>query len=478
MPGKAAVTTALESSYRVVVIGAGLAGVSTANALLASGQFTANDVCVLEAQSRIGGRIQTQAFSKTLPVNVEVGAAWIHGTEGNPFTELAQQFGIAFKEVSPRNPWLHPGSCSDFLFFDGREQLADKLVMETWEWQDLLMHKLQTLATSDKSTDHDEKALSAIVDHLVASDPELRDVVKGPNARARMALCLRLIEVWMGFLDTAIQLEDFTEIDLIGDNPGAHCIVPSGMERFVDHLAESVKETIHTNMCVASINYDGPDGVVIECTDGQRVTADHVVVTCSLGFLKSGRLHFQPELPVAKATAIKRSQMGQYMKILVEFPKVFWPENATFMAQLKDRSTSNDDTERRIYFPVVFNYYFAKGVPIIEGVLVGDKASEVSTTFSDDEIARALFLQLQDTFGPDIPEPVGHFITRWDQDEWAVGAYSCLTVESSDEDPEILRQTVANRVLFAGEATVYKYQGSLQAAYLSGMLQMTWMRYM
>jgi monoamine oxidase len=42
-------------------------------------------------------------------------------------------------------------------------------------------------------------------------------------------------------------------------------------------------------------------------------------------------------------------------------------------------------------------------------------------------------------------------------------------VDSTDEDPAIIRQTVANRVLFAGEATDYKYQGALQAAYLSGL---------
>jgi hypothetical protein len=57
---------------------------------------------------------------------------------------------------------------------------------------------------------------------------------------------------------------------------------------------------------------------------------------------------------------------------------------------------------------------------------------------------------------------------RWDQDAWAHGAYSCLTVESSEDDPETLREPVDGSVFFAGEATIYKYQGALQAAYLSG----------
>ncbi|KAG2526273.1 hypothetical protein BBO99_00001192 [Phytophthora kernoviae] len=460
---------ALANSYRVIVIGSGLSGLSAANALLTSTEFTPDQVCILEAQSRIGGRIQTKHFSDSLPVIVESGAAWIHGTDGHPFSEMARQFGIAFKEVSPRNPWLHPESCPNFFIYEGRNQLAKELVDETWEWQDLLMHKLQALATSEDATDHQEVALSAIVNRLVDSDAELQAAMEAPNARARLGICLRLVEVWMGATDDDLQLDDFVEIELIGDDPGPHCIVPAGMERFIEELAKPVEDSIHTNVCVTSINYEGPTGVEITCSDGRQVTADHVIVTSSLGLLKSGKLTFQPELPVEKLDAIKRSKMGQYMKILVEFPVVFWPEEATFIAQLQDASSVSNGTDRRIYFPVVFNYYFAKGVPIIEGVLVGDKASEVSAAFTDEEIAHALFLQLQDTFGPNIPEPVGHFITRWDQDQWSIGAYSCLTVDSSYEDPSILGQTVSNRVLFAGEATDYKYQGALQAAYLSGL---------
>ncbi|KAH7484454.1 hypothetical protein KRP22_005622 [Phytophthora ramorum] len=461
--------TALQSSYRVAVIGAGLSGVSAANALLASNKFATSDICVLEAQSRIGGRVQTQPFSDSLPVSVEVGAAWIHGTDGNPFSDMARKFGIAFKEVSPRNPWLHPGACKNFLIFNGCEQLPQEQVDETWKWQDLLMEKLQALANSPNAADHQEKALSTIVDHLVTSDGELREAMKAPNARARLDVCLKLIEVWMGVNDDEVQLDDFAQTELIGDDPGAHCIVPAGMERFIDHLAEPAKDSIYTDVCVTSINYEGAEGVIIECNDGRHIIAEHVIVTSSLGFLKSGKLHFQPELPAAKLGAINRSKMGQYMKILVEFPEVFWPEDCTFIAQINDTSASSESSERRIYFPVVFNYQFAKGVPIIEGVLVGENASKISATFTDKEIAHALFLQLQVTFGPNTPDLVNYFITRWDQDQWSVGAYSSLTVDSTDEDPAILRETVANRVLFAGEATDYKYQGALQAAYLSGL---------
>lgn len=249
---------------------------------------------------------------------------------------MATKFGIALKEVAPRNPWLHPGACKNFIFFDGNEQLPQEQVDETWMWQDLLMHKLQALASSPDATDHQEKALSGIVGHLIESHEELRNVMKAPNARARLEICLKLIELWMGVDGDEVQLDEFIDIELIGDDAGAHCIVPEGMERFIDHLVEPVKDSIHTNVVVTSINYEGAHGVVIKCSDGNCVSADHVVVTSSLGLLKSGKLHFQPELPAPKLGAIERSKMGQYMKILVQFPEVFWPEDCTFIAQIKE----------------------------------------------------------------------------------------------------------------------------------------------
>jgi hypothetical protein len=63
------------------------------------------------------------------------------------------------------------------------------------------------------------------------------------------------------------------------------------------------------------------------------------------------------------------------------------------------------------------------------------------------------------------------YLSRWDLNKWSKGAFSCLTVDSTNDDPEILRQSVGKRVFFAGEATIYKYQGTLQGAYVTGASQ-------
>ncbi|XP_009698165.1 PREDICTED: spermine oxidase isoform X5 [Cariama cristata] len=73
---------------RIVVIGAGLAGLSAAKALLESG-FT--DVTVLEATDRIGGRVQSVKLGHA---TFELGATWIHGSHGNPVYHLAEDNGL------------------------------------------------------------------------------------------------------------------------------------------------------------------------------------------------------------------------------------------------------------------------------------------------------------------------------------------------------------------------------------------------
>uniref|UniRef100_A0A669F855 Spermine oxidase n=2 Tax=Oreochromis TaxID=8139 RepID=A0A669F855_ORENI len=73
---------------RIVVIGAGLAGLAATKILLKNG-FT--DVSVLEASDHIGGRVQSVQHGKA---TLELGATWIHGANGNPVYHLAEDNGL------------------------------------------------------------------------------------------------------------------------------------------------------------------------------------------------------------------------------------------------------------------------------------------------------------------------------------------------------------------------------------------------
>jgi len=75
------------SAEKIGIIGAGIAGLSAAQILDAAGR----DVDVIEARDRIGGRVNTDT---SLGFAADLGATWLHGSDGNPLTEVTDQVGM------------------------------------------------------------------------------------------------------------------------------------------------------------------------------------------------------------------------------------------------------------------------------------------------------------------------------------------------------------------------------------------------
>lgn len=76
------------SQPSVLIIGAGASGVAAATRLLSEG-FT--NITVLEAQSRIGGRIHSVYFGEAFG---DLGARRCHGEEGNVVYQLVKDLGL------------------------------------------------------------------------------------------------------------------------------------------------------------------------------------------------------------------------------------------------------------------------------------------------------------------------------------------------------------------------------------------------
>lgn len=83
------------------------------------------------------------------------------------------------------------------------------------------------------------------------------------------------------------------------------------------------------NKKVNEIRWSNDDKTVsVECEDGSRFQADHVICTVSLGVLQAHHeTLFSPKLPLSKRNAIEGFKLGTVNKIYIEFEQAFWPEN-------------------------------------------------------------------------------------------------------------------------------------------------------
>jgi len=77
----------------IVIVGGGSAGISTAYWLSKTNTIFNRKVIIVESQERLGGRIwRNHEFSSP----ISLGAAWIHGYEGNVMTSYADKYGCKY----------------------------------------------------------------------------------------------------------------------------------------------------------------------------------------------------------------------------------------------------------------------------------------------------------------------------------------------------------------------------------------------
>jgi monoamine oxidase len=424
----------------VLVLGAGIAGLAAARALSQLGY----GVTVLEARDRIGGRCWTVD-------GVDLGAEWIHSTEGNPVSTLARELGLSTLFVG-----------GDSTYLGGWDELQ---LVGSFGHELNLEAKQRSILIADAVHDALDALRRALVDEGRADLP-IRDAIDQILATMSLSDLERQHIAWhLALLIRDDCAADSSDLSFLWWDDGyeVYGYGDSILEHGYGALASALASTLDVRLqhVVRSVGTrPSGGGVRVDTTNRGHFEADAAIVTLPLGVLQSRAVRFDPELPARKQDAIQRLGFGLLDKVILTFEEPFWPRGQYVFGRAGDRI---DD-----YPTCAVNLWKTHRLPKLVFIVGGQLAARVER-WSMSELERWALDALREMFGTTAVRPRYVERTRWGVDPFAMGSYTYIAVGTTPADLDVLAEPVDDRLFFAGEATVRQHWATVHSAYVSGV---------
>ncbi|GJT69712.1 probable polyamine oxidase 5 [Tanacetum coccineum] len=505
-----------------------MAGLTAANKLYKSGvKKGAFELCVIEGGNRIGGRINTSEFGGD---RIEMGATWIHGIGGSPIYEIAQEI----KSLESDQPW----ECMDD-FLDHHDPIT--IAENGYVLSPYIVNPVSNLFNSlvDFAQGKKKSIVGGIESDICVNRNESVGsfLKKGLESYWKLESRKNGIENGYGYgygngtwdkksLEESIfamhentqrtytAANDLHKLDYLSESeyvmfPGEEITIAKGYSSIIESLASALPSGViqlgkkvnyieWQDECVMMENKHGNGSrpVQIHFLDGTSISADHVIVTVSLGVLKAGILKkgndsgmfgFSPPLPNYKIEAISRLGYGVVNKLFLELSPDFDLDRFPFLQMVFHKS---DDHSKNPKIPwwIRKTAYLA---PIYE-------KSRVSLCWFAGEEALKLESLPDEVILDEFSTTISSFLSQkdynrnlkfekvlksgWGSDPLFMGSYSYIAVGSSSDDIDTLAEPLPNttvmestksgsplQILFAGEATHRTHYSTTHGAYFSGL---------
>ncbi|KAI0115531.1 putative flavin-containing polyamine oxidase [Nemania sp. FL0031] len=441
---------------KVIILGAGIAGITTAQAL---SNNSMTDFLILEYKDHVGGRVHSAPFGTGLdgkPLLVEYGANWIQGLgqpgkRQNPIWELEKKWNI-------KN---HISNFSNILTYNETGLVDFSAEIEAFEG-----------ALGEMS----ERAGEILEGNL--QDPTVRtgfSLIGWKPLQRKYPAASEAVEWWLYDGEQATKPEEsslvfnaavsnFTFLQFSNENN--FVIDQRGHRAWIEGEASTFlspsDRRLRLNTRVENIAY-GPEGVIVMTDSGSCVQADYAVCTFSIGVLQhENAVKFEPTLPAWKRTAIEMFEIGVYTKIFLQFPYKFWPADTEFFLYA--------DPYERGWYPIWQSLDVEGFFPdshILFVTLTGEQAYRAEKMTDQETLEEAMNVLRSMFPGIDIPQPSAFTYPRWSDIPWAYGSFSVWPAGTTLEMHENLRANV-DRLWFTGEHTSASYFGYMQGAWFEG----------
>ncbi|HTH54357.1 MAG TPA: NAD(P)/FAD-dependent oxidoreductase [Edaphobacter sp.] len=413
-----------ESGLETIVIGAGIAGLTAARTLAEAGL----PVTILEARSRIGGRILTHHVADQ---SIELGAEFIHGRPPELWA-LIDEAGLKTYERG------------------GSQACFQNGVLKSCHEEERSFHLLEGLEDFH-GPDMSFAEYAATLKASEAQRTSILTFVEGFNAADANQISA-----------AALGVQQKAEDSIQGDQA---FYLRGGYDRIAQYLASRIvdgKGSILLNTPAQEIRWH--PGSVTVTTKNQSFSAARIIVTIPLGVLQAGTLAIHPR-PDAILQAASQLRMGYAVRFTLHFREPFWTRPRRVWQ--KDLSFLFSFEE----IPPVWWTTHPHPSALLTGWIGGPRCAELASLTSD-EIAERACSTLARIFSlePDRLRKllIGCHYHDWLHDPYALGAYSYVASGALDA-PRQLSEPVADTLFFAGEHTdTTGHWGTVHAAMRSG----------
>ncbi len=398
------------SPPRVVVVGAGAAGIAAGLRLAAAGV----PFVVLEARDRVGGRAHTVA-AEGFPL--DLGCGWLHRGERNAWADRFRREGMEVDDTPP--PWNGPAVEANF---PPAEQAA--------------FHR----------------AFGALEDRLAAAaghgpDRAASDLLE--RGGRWNALLNAFSAAYNGAAFDRISVKDYAAFDEGRTNPR----VPSGYGAGIAAAARGLP--VRLGAAVMRIDHGGRE-LRVELADGGALACEAVIVTLPTSLLAREAVAFDPPLP-DKTEAAHGLPLGCAGKVFLHLEgaaRDFAPERLLYGSTTSARTASF--------------HIRPFGRPVVESYFGGATAEELEAAGAQ-AAADACIGWMADALGSSWRARLRPLaVTEWSVDPCARGAYSHALPGRTHDRARLAAPVDGGRLAFAGEACSRTAYSSAHGAYETG----------
>jgi monoamine oxidase len=437
-----------ERTADVVVVGAGLAGLTAARALRRAGA----DALVLEARERVGGRVLNHEIGDGKVV--EVGGQWVGPTQDRAHALIAELgLGTFDTHAAGRNLFEHRGRISSYA--GAIPRVSPPALLDT----QLAIVRMARMARSvDPAAPWRARRAAAWDAETVASWARR-------NMRTRLGrdlIALVCEAVWaadpadvsllhfLAYANAAGGLDP-----LIATEGGAQQTrIAGGSQRIPLALADELGEAVALGQPVRRIAHGG-DGVLVH-GESARVRARRAVVAISPAL--AGRLVYDPPLPADRDALTQRMPNGSVIKCMAIYDAPFWRA-----AGLSGQATSDVGPVK-----VVFDNSPPDGAPgVLLGFLEGSRARALGRVPPAERRAAVVgcFARL---FGPAAARPRDYVEKDWSAEEHTRGCYGAFLPPNAWTAYGPALRAPIGPLHWAGAETATRWTGYMDGAIRSG----------